>query len=197
MSKYLYFKNSRTEGFQLPEGLSVKVVPLDLSCLYRRLWRMSAFINRGGEQLLEYKLFRDEKLVSSAVVAPKVWNLAFMNRDELQIGPCRTEPDERGKGYYPTLLNYIMAQNPNKTHVMMVAENNAPSIRGVEKAGFVKYAEGHKTKLHRFVTDKNMNGKYNSTFRLRKGIWADAGEPLLFASVDITDCKSMLNGGGI
>lgn len=50
----------------------------------------------------------------------------------------------------------------------MVAENNAPSIRGVEKAGFVKYAEGHKTKLHRFVTDKNMNGKYNSTFRLRK-----------------------------
>lgn len=48
MSKYLYFKNSRTEGFQLPEGLSVKVVPLDLSCLYRRLWRMSAFINRGG-----------------------------------------------------------------------------------------------------------------------------------------------------
>lgn len=44
---------------------------------------------------------------------------------------------------------------------------------------------------------KNMNGKYNSTFRLRKGIWADAGEPLLFASVDVTDCKSMLNGGGI
>lgn len=162
MHKYLYFKNSRTEDFQLPEGLSVKVVPLDLSCLYRRLWRMSAFINRG--QLLEYKLFRDERLVSTAVVAPKVWNLAFMNRDELQIGPCRTEPDERGKGYYPTLLNYIMAQNPNKTHVMMVVENNAPSIRGVEKAGFVKYAEGHKTKLHRFVTDKNMNGKYNSTF---------------------------------
>lgn len=150
-----------------------------------------------GGQLLEYKLFIGEKLVSSAVVAPKVWNLAFMNRDELQIVPCRTEPDERGKGYYPTLLNYIMAQNPNKTHVMMVAENNTPSIRGVEKAGFVKYAEGHKTKLHRFVTDKNMNGKYNSTFRLRKGIWADAGEPILFKRIDVTDCKSMLNGGGI
>lgn len=41
-----------------------------------------------------------------------------------------------------------------------------------------------------------MNGKYNSTFRLRKGIWGDAGEPLLFAPVDVTDCKSMLNGGG-
>lgn len=96
MSKYLYFKNSRTEGFQLPEGLSVKVVPLDLSCLYRRLWRMSAFINGG--KLLEYKLFRGEKLVSSAVVAPKVWNLAFMNRDELQIGLAGQSRTRGAKG---------------------------------------------------------------------------------------------------
>lgn len=42
-----------------------------------------------------------------------------------------------------------------------------------------------------------MTSNYNPTFRLRKGIWGDAGEPLLFAPVDVTDCKSMLNGGGI
>lgn len=158
MPRYLYFKNSRAYEFQLPKELSVEVVPLDSSCLYRRLWRMSAFINGKG-QLLEYRLFRGNKFVSSAVVVPKLWNLTFMNKGDLQIGPCRTEPDERGKGYYPTLLNYIMAQNPNKTYVMIVAESNAPSIRGVEKAGFVKYAEGHKTKLHRFVMDK----KYERT----------------------------------
>lgn len=41
-----------------------------------------------------------------------------------------------------------------------------------------------------------MNEHNNSSFRLRRGIWSDAGEPMLFESIGVTDCKSMLNCGG-
>lgn len=153
MSKYLYFKNSRVEDFQLPEGLTVKVVPLDSSCLYRRLWRLSSFIRRM-EHPVEYQLFQNGRQVSMDIVVPKVWNLSFMKNDELHLGPSRTEPEERGKGYHTILLKYILSQNRDKNFVTEVAENNAPSIRCVEKVGFVRYAEGHKTKFHRFVIDK-------------------------------------------
>ena len=42
-----------------------------------------------------------------------------------------------------------------------------------------------------------MTENNHSTFKLRKGIWADARDPMLFESIGITDCKSILNGGGI
>ena len=47
MPKNLYFKNSRVEDFQLPEGLSVKVVPL-VGCVAL----LDANIRRGMSGLI-------------------------------------------------------------------------------------------------------------------------------------------------
>lgn len=62
----------------------------------------------------------------------------------IHIGPCRTVPEERGKGYYPYLLERIVGKNPQKEYYMIIDEKNLSSIREVEKVGFKRFAIGKK-----------------------------------------------------
>ena len=50
----------------------------------------------------------------------------------------------RGMGYYPLLLKYIQNQYIDKDIYMIVDEENIPSIKGIEKAGFKKFGFGIK-----------------------------------------------------
>lgn len=72
-----------------------------------------------------------------------------MGKADFQIGPCYTVPEFRGKGLYTNTLLYIISQNEYKksSFWMIVDENNGASIRGIEKAGFLKIGKVKKTKL--------------------------------------------------
>ena len=75
----------------------------------------------------------------------------FLPSDGVHLCYCETASDERGKGYYPMLLRHIRARYPRKDLQMIVYEDNTASIKGIEKAGFIRYAEGRKTSDGRFV----------------------------------------------
>lgn len=83
----------------------------------------------------------------------------FMDkRDAIYIGHCKTMLEHRGKGFYPILLTRILADNEGVVVAFMAIEvDNAASIRGVEKAGFLVFAKGHiDGLLKRFVMNERL-----------------------------------------
>jgi hypothetical protein len=121
----------------------------------KRYWyfEVMTFLYRGFSRVFEeYDIVLDNRIVSKAVLISKVPKYQFLPPRGIHLCFCETIEDSRGKGYYPLLLSYIQNNNPTKELYMVVDENNHSSIRGIEKAGFVRYAVGNRLPNGRFVT---------------------------------------------
>lgn len=116
------------------------------------VWRAATFFLCGT--YCEWQLYRNAKLVSTAEVISWIPIFRFMPCDGIHIGPCRTVPDERGKGYYPYLLRKIV-ESTEKDCYMIVNETNQSSIRGVLKAGFVEIGRGYKNSKGLYVMHRH------------------------------------------
>ena len=86
--------------------------------------------------------------MKSSTVASK-----FLPLKGVHLCYCETIEKERGHGYYPLLLKYIQS-DVKKSLYMVVKESNTASIKGIEKAGFVKYASGRKLTNGHFVIEE-------------------------------------------
>ncbi|MGB3182795.1 MAG: hypothetical protein WBB45_15500 [Cyclobacteriaceae bacterium] len=77
------------------------------------------------------------------------------------IGDCHTDDACRGKGIYPYMLTYIYKEllQSNKEVYILVSPENAPSIRGIEKAGFRKVCRVRTTRLGPLYLDKNIESE--------------------------------------
>lgn len=147
---YLFFKyTSPCINLKIEGEVSIRCIkPPMWRNLHTFLWRC---LTLGKGTYVEYQLCVGETAVCTAEVISKLPFFPFMGKEDIFIGPCRTLPEHRGKGYYPFLLNHIVNGNPSKNGIMIVEENNHSSIRGVEKAGFRRYARGKKTFLKRYI----------------------------------------------
>lgn len=87
-----------------------------------------------------YYATQDGRLSHTSYVIPKCYKFPFLGADDYEIGPCFTYSEYRGRGLYPAILRYICGSvgKDNSTFYMIVDENNTPSIKGIEKAGFEK-----------------------------------------------------------
>ena len=65
-----------------------------------------------------------------------------------------TIKEERGKGFYPLLLQYIIEEHPERDYYMIIDENNVSSQKGVAKVNFQRFAVGHKDRWGRYVIDQ-------------------------------------------
>lgn len=91
-----------------------------------------------GKTKIYYVRVRGE-LVHTSYVVPACVKFPFMDKQSLEIGPCYTYPEFRGKGIYPRVLIEICKKHMDASAIyMIVDETNLSSIRGIEKAGFVK-----------------------------------------------------------
>lgn len=100
----------------------------------------------------KYKIiyvFDNEKLIHYSHVLPGFWKFRFMNRDDYEIGPCWTDELYRGQQIYPYVIQKIVElfKNDAAFFYMVVDEKNIASIRGIEKAGFIKVGIVKKTKF--------------------------------------------------
>ena len=102
-------------------------------------------------KLCIYCAENENEIIHTAYVIPACWKFPFMKRGEYEIGPCETLPEYRGRGIYPTVLKKIVSDYKNTTFHMLVAENNSSSIRGVEKAGFIRVGHSIVTPLKRYI----------------------------------------------
>lgn len=104
-----------------------------------------------GGIFAEYLILKNGTVVSTAQVCPKLPIFPFIAKGGWHIGPCQTVKEERGKGYYPLLLQHIINDHPEREYYMIVDNNNIPSQRGIAKLNFEKFAEGYKDKFGRYV----------------------------------------------
>ena len=95
--------------------------------------------------------FDDEKVIHTSFVIPKCKKFAFLDNNDYEIGPCKTDVNYRGKGIYPYVLKHIVETSIQKDcdYYMIVNEMNVSSRRGCEKAGFTIINEVVRSKYFR------------------------------------------------
>jgi len=112
--------------FQFPEETPIPTVPM----LNR------ASLQQSGN---EFTIIEDGILVHRSRVFFKsnlLSNFGF-SKPLMTIGDCLTDDRYRGKGIYPEVIRYLGSKFSKERRVyILVAPDNIPSIRGIEKAGF-------------------------------------------------------------
>ena len=154
---YLFFTNTgKAADLQLPCGISIrKRIPrmfvdgMTEMNLGKRLYLLILFraaINtfRGVRPVFrEYDCIRDGVVVCKAVLMSRMSNVAFMPKGGLFYSFGETLAAERGRGYMNLLHRYVLADNAGSEIFATVLQDNVPSIKSFEKAGFVRYAQGY------------------------------------------------------
>jgi RimJ/RimL family protein N-acetyltransferase len=86
---------------------------------------------------------RNGMLVHRSTVFPPFFRFPFMGRADVQIGDTWTEPSHRGQGLAGLAVRVALSTSPAGGDVWyIVEENNAPSIRVIEREGFALVARG-------------------------------------------------------
>lgn len=83
-----------------------------------------------------------------------------LGENEAEVKFCLTLPAARGLGVYPIVINSIaqfLYQKGVKRVFMCVHEENQPSIRGIEKAGFHRVGKINLSKFLGFQVSKRFN----------------------------------------
>lgn len=90
----------------------------------------------------------NDNLIHRSVITPRYFRFPFMGKKDLQIGDTWTMPEYRGKGLASFAIQEIVKlhKKPGHRFWYVVEEDNIPSIKTVEKAGFVKYGAGVRKK---------------------------------------------------
>tara|TARA_B110000495_G_scaffold149343_1_gene132210 strand:- start:15 stop:533 length:519 start_codon:yes stop_codon:yes gene_type:complete len=101
----------------------------------------------GGYQI--FYLFEKEtnRIAHYSNVLPKIFKYSFMNKGDLYIANCFTYKDFRGCSLYPFALSYLGGRLNSNVIWGGVSEDNIPSIKGLERAGYKKVAEGYKSRI--------------------------------------------------
>lgn len=96
-----------------------------------------------------YYVQNGNTIAHTSYVIPRCIKFPFMEEADLEIGPCYTYTQFRGLGIYPKVLKEICRRKGSTVAAfyMIVDEKNLPSIKGIEKAGFVRCGSVSKNKF--------------------------------------------------
>jgi hypothetical protein len=116
----------------------------------------SKLISRGKRK---YFIQNKGVLVHQSFLFNTVFLMRLIHKKGPVIGDCYTHPDFRGKSIYPFVIYSIakdVIQNATNTAVFMIVNrDNSSSIKGIEKAGFQKFASIYTKRWLFFYFDKN------------------------------------------
>ena len=155
--KYLYKKSKSRSAEENINSIEVNIfvpklfrltLPGEDKSLKLKLLRILFQTATFGKAKIYY-VEQDGKIAHTTYLIPRCYKFPFMSKGDYEIGPCLTYPDFRGKGIYPEVLKHIYANVGSESTLfyMIVDENNSPSIRGIEKAGFERCGTVKVTKL--------------------------------------------------
>ena len=128
-----------SDGGVAPRGARGKVF-----AAYWLMHRLRVFANRDYAQLAVYA---GDALVHRSGAYPRFFRFPFMASADLQIGNTWTDPAYRGRGLAGYALRELVARTarPGRRFWYVVEEENAPSVRVIERAGFVLAGTGRRT----------------------------------------------------
>jgi RimJ/RimL family protein N-acetyltransferase len=124
-------------------GLVPKDMPLKPFAIWWLFHTLGLFKNRRYAVCVIYD---QERVVHRSMLFPGYFRFPFMTKDDLQVGDTWTAPEHRGQGLATCALQSIVRQYASTGRRLwyLVESDNLASIRVVEKAGFVRYAEGYR-----------------------------------------------------
>jgi RimJ/RimL family protein N-acetyltransferase len=126
-----------------------EIVPAGVAWLPFAVWWVMHYLHIFANRDYSLFLIYDSKtIVHRSVITPRYFRFPFMAREDLQIGDTWTMPEYRGKGLATFAIQKIVElhKKPGRRFWYVVEEDNIPSIRAVEKTGFVKYGVGARRK---------------------------------------------------
>ena len=159
---YLFYELSgvgRGDAPSVPEGFSLRLEqPSVLEILrpssglplrYLLLWafeHLGMFAN-GDYHVMS--IFADGRRIHRSGVFPRYFRYPFMDDAALQIGNTWTDEGYRGKGLATIAAMEIVRQlgRPGRRFWYVTTEDNVPSQRVIEKAGFRFIGNGRRTYL--------------------------------------------------
>ena len=111
------------------------------------------FLSTKGKYKIVY-VVNNKKIIHYSYVIPKFYKFSFLAENDLEIGPCYTQPDYRGIHIFPYIIAYIINKYRNHNNFIMVVDgNNINSQKGIQKAGLRKYG----------IVNKNIFGIHKIT----------------------------------
>lgn len=114
-----------------------------------------------GKVWLWYVTDEERNIIHKSICVSKCLRFPFMKKGDFEIGPCLTVPEMRGRGIYPRVLSSIVKSYRSQNDAdfyMLVAPDNRASIKGIEKAGFVRVGTAKKhLGAYKACFDKEIN----------------------------------------
>ena len=131
------------EHIVLNKKNDVKVQPEKLT-VKKYGWK-STFLWKAATlgKVRTYSAYDGEKCIHSSYVVRGKEKFLFLKKEDIEIGPCWTHPDYRGRGIYPYVLAVILRSelSGGGTAYMIIKDTNIPSQHGVSKVGFTRTGE--------------------------------------------------------
>jgi len=125
-----------------------RLVPQGMSLLPYGVWWFMHYLRlQANQDYGVFVVYERSTLVHYSGIFPGYLRFPFMARNDLQIGDTWTHPGHRGHGIAAFALQRIVEskRRAGRRFWYICPEDNAPSIRTVEKAGFVRLGKGIRT----------------------------------------------------
>lgn len=109
----------------------------------------------GENEKIRYFINVDGVRIHNSMLFPKLRLLRLIGKSAPAIGECWTSDQYRGQSIYPYVINKMAgdALNAGAAEVFIVVnKDNTSSIRGIEKAGFKRFAAVSATRRLGFYT---------------------------------------------
>ena len=133
MALYFFKLSEQPARLENKYGVEFRKTVPTFGNVHNLMWHVFSWMR--GKLFFEYQAVKDGKVVSTAQVVTKLPIFPFMTKGSWHIGPCMTVKEERGKGFYPLLLQYIRDNHQGTDFYMMTNTENVSSQRGIAKVG--------------------------------------------------------------
>jgi RimJ/RimL family protein N-acetyltransferase len=129
------------------DGLPAAPLPTWPNAAWWALDRLRVLHNRGTGVLM---IVKDGRIAHRSLVTAGYFRFPEMRARDLQIGDTWTDPQDRGRGLATAAIDLILNRWAGRFDRMwyIVEDDNAASIRVIEKAGFALAGTGARTKRY-------------------------------------------------
>lgn len=100
-------------------------------------------------------LLDGDTVVHFSYITPKSFRFPFMDKTDLQIGPCFTDTNYRGKGIFTEILMLINSVYANKNIWIYTNLKNTPSQKAIERSGFKFHSYVKMSRLSKIIKEIN------------------------------------------
>lgn len=104
------------------------------------------FIATQGEYKVIY-LYDKDRIIHYSHLLPKFFKFPFMKACDIEIGPSWTDKNFRGKGIFPSVIQYIIEnfKKEGRDFYILIHSTNKASLNAIQKTGFELCGTGYKT----------------------------------------------------